>query len=112
MLLALCLLTPLAAEATNVDDSLIVGIQSTKTPLLRPLDPKERDIMSIYDLVYDGLVTIDDDYLPQPALAESWTESGGGKTWTFRLREGGDHDEEANFDYTWNALCWFWNTGE
>ena len=88
MLLALCLLTPLAAEATNVDDSLIVGIQSTKTPLLRPLDPKERDIMSIYDLVYDGLVTIDDDYLPQPALAESWTESGGGKTWTFRLREG------------------------
>lgn len=88
MLLALCLLTPLAAEATNVDDSLIVGIQSTKTPLLRPLDPKERDIMSIYDLVYDGLVTIDDDYLPQPALAESWTESGGGKTWTFHLREG------------------------
>ena len=31
---------------------------------------------------------------------------------SFRLREGGDHDEEANFDYTWNALCWFWNTGE
>ena len=31
---------------------------------------------------------------------------------SFRLREGGDHDEEANFDYTWNALCWFWNTEE
>lgn len=88
MLLCLCMLTPLAAEATNVDDSLIIGIQSTKTPLIRPLDPKERDIMSIYDLVYDGLVTIDDDYLPQPALAESWEESGGGKTWTFHLREG------------------------
>ena len=42
MLLCLCMLTPLAAEATNVDDSLIIGIQSTKTPLVRPLDPKER----------------------------------------------------------------------
>lgn len=29
---------------------------------------------------------------------------------SFRLREGGSHDEEANFDYTFNALCWFWNT--
>ena len=28
---------------------------------------------------------------------------------SFRLREGGAHDEEANFDYTFNALCWFWN---
>ena len=86
--LMLCLFLPLAADATNVEDSLIIGIQSTKTPLLRPLDPKERDIMSIYDMVYDGLVSIDDDYLPQPALAESWEESGGGKTWTFHLREG------------------------
>lgn len=31
---------------------------------------------------------------------------------SFRLREGGDHDEEAYFDYTFNALCWFWNTEE
>ena len=31
---------------------------------------------------------------------------------SFRLRAGGDHDEEANFDYTWNALCWFWNVEE
>ena len=31
---------------------------------------------------------------------------------SFRLREDGDHDEEANFDYTFNALCWFWNTEE
>ena len=31
---------------------------------------------------------------------------------SFRLRDGGSHDEEANFDYTYNALCWFWNTEE
>lgn len=26
-----------------------------------------------------------------------------------RIRKGGAHDEQANFDYTFNALCWFWN---
>lgn len=52
-------------------DSLSVGIQSTKTSAIQPLFPLERDMMSIYDLVYEGLVAIDDDYLPTPALAES-----------------------------------------
>ena len=64
----------------------MVGIQSTKTQQLRPLEPVERDMMSVYDLVYESLVTIDDDYLPQPQLAESWEASANGRTWTFRLR--------------------------
>ena len=68
-------------------DSLSVGIQSTKTSAIQPLFPLERDMMSIYDLVYEGLVAIDDDYLPTPALAESWEMSNGGKTWTFTLRD-------------------------
>lgn len=86
--LALVLILSISnALATNVGDSLIVGIQSVKTTLIQPLDPVERDIMSVYDLVYESLVTIDDDYLPQPGLCESWEESGGGKTWTFHLRE-------------------------
>ena len=74
------------ARASNVGDSLIVGIQSTKTDGVYPLNPVERDIVSIYHLVYESLVYIDDDYMPQPLLAESWTEDGEGKTWTFNLR--------------------------
>ena len=31
---------------------------------------------------------------------------------SFRLRQGGSHDIRAHYDYTFNALCWFWNTGE
>ena len=37
--------------------------------------------------MYESLVTIDDNYLPQGCLAESWEESSGGKTWTFHLRK-------------------------
>lgn len=84
--LCLCLLAA-DALATNVGSSLVVGIESTKTVRIQPLDPVERDIMSIYDLVYESLVDIDDDYLPQPGLCESWEESGSGKTWTFTLRK-------------------------
>jgi ABC-type transport system substrate-binding protein len=88
LLLTLLLLFPTAAAlAENVDDSLIVGIYSTRTTELRPLNPQERDIISIYGLVYESLVTVDDNGLPQPLLAETWDETGNGKTWTFTLRE-------------------------
>ena len=77
---------PDAARASNVEDSLVIGIQSTKTLAVRPFEPLERDILSVYNVVYEGLVTIDDDYLPQSCLAESWEQSGAGKVWTFHLR--------------------------
>ena len=70
-----------------VTDHLIVGIQSSKTTSIRPLEPLERDFMSIYDLMYDGLMTINDDYLPECDLAEEYECTNNGKTWTFRLKE-------------------------
>ncbi|MCH5286408.1 MAG: hypothetical protein J1E43_03230 [Christensenellaceae bacterium] len=89
--MALTLLLPLllpssSAKASNVDDSLVVGIQSNKTTVIRPLEPQERDMMSIYDLVYETLIVIDDNYLPSPGVAESWEMSSNGRTWTFKLR--------------------------
>ena len=44
-------------------------------------------MLSIYNAVYDSLVTIDDDYMPRGSLAESWECSSGGKTWTFHIRQ-------------------------
>lgn len=90
-LLLILLLTTLLmpadqAFAENVGTSITIGIQSTKTLTLRPFEPQERDMLSIYNVVYDSLVTIDDDYLPQGSVAESWEESSGGKTWIFHLR--------------------------
>ena len=75
-----------AAKATQVGDEISFGIQSVKTITIRPFEPVERDMLSIYDLVYESLVQIDENYLPQPYLAESWEESSGGKYWTFHLR--------------------------
>ncbi|MFH1513619.1 MAG: ABC transporter substrate-binding protein [Bacillota bacterium] len=87
LLTAAVFLTPLMSYAQNVADSLVVGIYSTKTLEIRPFDPQERDILSIYSLVYESLVTIDDTGIPQPYLVESWAVGDDGKTWTFTLRE-------------------------
>ncbi len=83
----LAVLLPLsAATAGNVENSLVVGIQSTKTLSIRPLLPVERDMVSVYDLIYESLIFIDDDYRPQGQLAQSWECSSNGKSWTFYLR--------------------------
>lgn len=74
------------AGAENVGTRITIGIQSTKTLTVRPFEPLERDILSVYNVIYESLITIDDDYLPQACIAESWEESSGGKYWTFHLR--------------------------
>ena len=81
------LLLPAFCLAENVQDSLVLGLVSYRTYEIRPLIPQERDIMSLYGMVYESLVTIDDNGIPQPLLAETWSETGGGNTWTFTLRE-------------------------
>ena len=43
-------------------------------------------MVSVYDLVYESLIYIDDNYMPQGQLAQSWDVSSNGRTWTFYLR--------------------------
>lgn len=76
-----------AVEASNVQDSLTVGIILTKTPAMRPFDPQERDILSVYRMIYESLVVINDQYEPEHGLAESWDVSADCRTWTFQLRK-------------------------
>ena len=86
ILLTLLILPLKASLSENVGTSITIGIQSTKTLTIRPFEPLERDILSVYNAVYESLLTIDDDYVPQGCIAESWEESSGGRVWTFHLR--------------------------
>ncbi len=86
LLLAMLLLPTEPSFAENVGSSITIGIQSTKTLTVRPFEPLERDILSVYNVIYESLVTIDDDYIPQGCIAQSWEESNNGKYWTFHLR--------------------------
>ena len=88
LLTALCLLSACTgALAENVGDSLVVGMVSTRTTEIRPLTPQEAGMVSLYNVVYESLVSVDDNGIPQPYLAETWEESNSGETWTFTLRD-------------------------
>lgn len=39
------------------------------------------------ELVFSGLIQLNKDLRPVPAIAESWTVENGGKTWRFRIRD-------------------------
>jgi peptide/nickel transport system substrate-binding protein len=41
----------------------------------------------VCNALYDTLTRVDDNFTPQPALAESWASSPDAMTWTFRLRK-------------------------
>ena len=70
--LALVLLLPFAAAAENLS-ALTVGITATPDVALRPLELNQRDMVSVLDMVYEGLFAIDDNYQPQPELAYSYS---------------------------------------
>lgn len=59
--------------------------------------------------VFDSLVRVDKDLQPAPELAESWSVSKDGKTWTFALKKGVTwHDGRpftaADVDFTVRAI--------
>ncbi len=86
--MVLLLLLGLSPARASDDNSLIIGLVSSTTTRTNPLQPIEREFMSLTALVYESLVEIDDDYLPKQHLAERWESSSDGSSWTFTLREG------------------------
>jgi len=97
-LLAALLLAFGTFTAAAARDTLVVA-----NPVEPPhLDPTTHVAGSIREVVYanlfEGLVLIDSAGAPYPALAESWTVSADGLTYTFRLRRNVKFHDGTPFD--------------
>ena len=84
-LIALTFFCP-PALATTMDDILSLAMISVKTQYINPLQAEEREFQSLTALVYEGLFSLDDDYMPQLCLASSCDSTTDGKSWTVRIR--------------------------
>ena len=67
----------------------VLEIATDQSPV--GLDPHVATAFSttmVLSTIYEGLTAISPDLRAMPALAESWSESPDGLTYTFRLRAG------------------------
>lgn len=65
-----------------------ITIPMVREDNLMPLTSSSKDVINVCGLIYEGLVELDDELKPAPALAESWSISEDGRVWTFKLRQG------------------------
>lgn len=83
--------------------------QVLKIALIKPagnLDPHiYRGVWGVQSVIYDPLVAYGDGGELSPALAESWSISGDGRVYTFRLRKGASFHDGTQ----WNAEALKWN---
>lgn len=62
----------------------VVGMQDFET--LDPAQARDPASVSAVQMIYTGLVSLDEDLHIQPQLAQSWELSPDGLTWTFHLK--------------------------
>jgi peptide/nickel transport system substrate-binding protein len=89
-LAAVSLMMPLAAAAATPKDQLVIA---TNMSSMRGLDPNEINQLEAAEIVanlYERLIVLpaDDITKPAPGVAESWSVSPDGKTFTFKIRSG------------------------
>jgi peptide/nickel transport system substrate-binding protein len=90
-----CALTFGAVLAT-VESSYAQPVRGGTLTVVQPIEPPalvsavntSTYLGTVSTKIFEGLVEYDDKLKPRPALAESWSISADGKTYTFRLRKG------------------------
>src|SRR6476620_10313791 len=70
-------------------DNTITVHWGTEPPSLDPGLATDTTSANILQNIMDPLIELGSDLKPVPSLAQSWTESDGGKTVTFKLRSDG-----------------------
>jgi len=111
--LALTLTACSGGEVKNSDEVAtggnMVTVIGADPETLNPGLTTSNDTAFIVAQVFEGLVKIDADGLPQPELAEEWNISDDGKTYTFTLRNDVTwHDGES---FTSADVKWSFETG-
>jgi peptide/nickel transport system substrate-binding protein len=87
---AIATAVPYTATAATPSDQLVIAVNMSS---MRGLDPHELNQFESAEVVanlYERLIVLPADKInePQPGLAESWTISEDGKTFTFKIRSG------------------------
>ena len=77
---------PTTEEPAVPGGELIIAL-TTQPNALDGANAAERNAGNVSNQIFDPLVWINDDLEFEPALAESWTVSDDGRTYTFKLRE-------------------------
>ena len=96
--LALALTTALAGAALAQPTEVRIGV-ALEPPALDPTAGAAEAIdIVVYQNVFEGLVRIDQNGAVQPGLAESWTISEDGLTYTFKLHGGVTFHDGTSFD--------------
>ena len=86
--LMLILSTCMGVFSADAKDGGVLKIGVTEEPdSLSPLVSYERFSFEIFMLMYDSLVTFDENMEAATSLAKSWEVSDDNLTWTFHLRD-------------------------
>jgi peptide/nickel transport system substrate-binding protein len=85
-LLAPILAAACTASSPATPDTLRLAL--INDPILNPVLAPDLGSVMVNKVIFPGLVRPDERLRPEPDLAESWTASPDGKTWTFALRRG------------------------
>ena len=97
-MVALFLAATVAVPAFAARTDLTLGI-ALEPPHLDPTAGAAAAIDEVvYANVFEGLTRIDKDGAVQPALAESWSVSDDGLTYTFKLRDGVTFHDGSTFE--------------
>ena len=79
---------PAVAQQARRTGGTFISAKTTEAPSLDPILEQALSRQRLDPLFYNRLVEWSHEGKLEPALAESWTTSGDGKTWTFKLRRG------------------------
>lgn len=97
---ALLMLSGCGSPAVDaLSGSVLVYGRGSDSITLDPADAEDGESVKVISNVFDTLVFYSDDASEiVPALAEKWTVSEDGQTWTFKLREGVTFQDGSPFD--------------